>query len=132
MGQMKRTEVDNNLNVPDSLPTPVTSKPFTMPTNSKFCSGLSLDRSRYLSNWQLARQRRSGTWSWTVGDQSQQKHGVVGHLGDVGDWWGQAVGSLGQQQRPGLVIRSVTNIDNSSPSRILLCMLLFYVITVNL
>merc|ERR1712227_434593 len=32
--QMKRTEVDNNLNVPDSLPTPVTSKPFTMPTNS--------------------------------------------------------------------------------------------------
>ena len=32
--QMKRNEVDNNLNVPDTLPTPVTSKPFTMPTNS--------------------------------------------------------------------------------------------------
>merc|ERR1712126_222171 len=32
--QMKMTEVDNNLNVPDSLPTPVTSKPFTMPTHS--------------------------------------------------------------------------------------------------
>jgi len=32
--QMKRNEVDNNLNVPDALPTPVTSKPFTMPTNS--------------------------------------------------------------------------------------------------
>merc|ERR1712098_111169 len=32
--QMKRTEVDNNLNVSDSLPTPVTSKPFAMPTSS--------------------------------------------------------------------------------------------------